>query len=215
MRRGAIILCGGKSTRMGAPKLALPFGEETMLARVVRLAGEVCEVIVVVKAAAEQVLPELEREVIVACDRVPERGPLAGVAAGLAALPADVPAAFVTTCDAPLLVPKAVAWMFSVLDDREAVVPEIDGRLQPLSAVYRASVLARCEAALAANRLRLRDLFDELRARRVSEAELRAVDPRLDTVRNVNDPDEYLAALAECGFAATGDVLARLAVRRE
>lgn len=215
MRRAAIILCGGKSTRMGVPKLALPFGDETMLARVVRLVGDVCEVIVVVKAVADQELPNLPGEVIVACDRLQDRGPLAGIAAGLAALPADAPAAYVTTCDAPLLVPGAVQWMFSVLNDCEAVVPEVEGRVQPLSAVYRASLIDRMNAALEANRLRLRDLFDEMQARRVSEAELRLVDPRLDTLKNLNEPDDYLTALAECGFDVPEQVLAKLAARRQ
>ena len=43
MRRGAIILCGGKSSRMGRDKATLPFGPELMLQRVVRLIGEVVE----------------------------------------------------------------------------------------------------------------------------------------------------------------------------
>ena len=42
MRRGAIILCGGASSRMGRDKAWLPFGpDEVMLQRVVRLVGEV------------------------------------------------------------------------------------------------------------------------------------------------------------------------------
>ena len=48
MNRGGIILCGGRSSRMGTPKLALPFGPELMLQRIVRLLGEVCRPIVVV-----------------------------------------------------------------------------------------------------------------------------------------------------------------------
>src|SRR5262245_8712089 len=97
MTRGGIVLCGGRSTRMGTPKLALPFGPETMLARIVRLLGEVCAPIVVV-AAHEQELPPLPAdvpaEVIVARDRRPDRGPLEGLLAGLSALPADVEAAY-------------------------------------------------------------------------------------------------------------------------
>ena len=39
--RGGIILCGGRSTRMGTSKALLPFGAETMLQRVVRLLATV------------------------------------------------------------------------------------------------------------------------------------------------------------------------------
>ena len=55
---GGIVLCGGKSTRMGVAKAVLPFGPETMLQRVVRLLGTVVAPIVVV-AARDQELPPL------------------------------------------------------------------------------------------------------------------------------------------------------------
>ena len=37
LRVGALILCGGKSTRMGQSKAWLPFGHELLLPRVLRL----------------------------------------------------------------------------------------------------------------------------------------------------------------------------------
>lgn len=60
MNAGGIILCGGKSTRMGSPKALLAFGPETMLQRVVRLLVTVISPIVVV-AAPQQSLPECQR----------------------------------------------------------------------------------------------------------------------------------------------------------
>ena len=45
---------------MGAPKLALPFGPETMLARVVRLLGEACRPIVVVAAPGQELLQDID-----------------------------------------------------------------------------------------------------------------------------------------------------------
>ena len=59
---GGIVLCGGRSTRMGTSKAMLPFGPETMLQRVVRLLGTVVSPIIVV-AAPEQSLPKLPDEV--------------------------------------------------------------------------------------------------------------------------------------------------------
>ena len=64
MTAAGIVLCGGKSTRMGTSKALLPFGPETMLQRVVRLLGEVVAPIVVV-AASDQTLPDLPPGVIV------------------------------------------------------------------------------------------------------------------------------------------------------
>src|SRR3954468_19835613 len=84
-RVGAVVLCGGQSSRMGRRKAWLPFGDELMLPRVVRLLSEVVPELVVV-AAPDQEVPPLPAGVTVA--RAPERGrgPLQGLAAGLAAL---------------------------------------------------------------------------------------------------------------------------------
>ncbi len=87
MKRGAIVLCGGQSTRMGSSKAMLPFGPERMLQRVVRLVGEaVPRENIVVVAAEGQELPPLPGEIVVTRDRRPNRGPLEGLACGLAAL---------------------------------------------------------------------------------------------------------------------------------
>ncbi|MGD9720797.1 MAG: molybdenum cofactor guanylyltransferase [Pirellulales bacterium] len=203
MTRGGIVLCGGQSSRMGAPKLALPFGPETMLARIVRLLGEVCVPIVVV-AAPGQELPSLTANVIVARDRHPGRGPLEGLLAGLSALPADVDAAYATSCDVPFLVPAFVRRIFELLGDDAIAVPVSDGFQHPLSAVYRRSLTELIETLLAADRLRPRDLFDIVATRRVAANELLDVDPRLDTLKNLNQPEDYLAALAEAGFVTAG-----------
>jgi molybdopterin-guanine dinucleotide biosynthesis protein A len=209
MKRGAIILCGGKSSRMGMPKLALPFGPEVMLERIIRLVGEVCAPIVVV-AAPEQELPRLRGGVTVARDKREGRGPLEGLSAGLLALPADVETAYATSCDVPLLVPAFVRRMFELLGDHAAAVPVSGGFHHPLAAVYRSSVLGVVDELLAAERMRPAFLFDAVPTRRVSEAELREVDPELNTLKNLNRPEDYLAALDEAGIPVPEEIVARL-----
>ena len=71
---GGIVLSGGQSTRMGTSKALLPFGDETMLQRVVRLLSTVVDPIVVV-AAAGQSLPDLPADVIVTSDDVAKSKP--------------------------------------------------------------------------------------------------------------------------------------------
>src|SRR6185295_5472848 len=114
MTAGGIVLCGGRSTRMGSPKALLPFGAETMLQRVVRLLATVVSPIVVV-AAPQQSLPTLPPDVLVARDEQEGRGPLEGLRAGLKALPDGVDTAYVTSCDVPLLVPGFVRRMIDLL----------------------------------------------------------------------------------------------------
>ena len=198
-RRGGIVLCGGKSTRMGSSKALLPFGTETMLQRVVRLLGEVVSPIVAV-AAGDQELPALPRDVIVARDEREARGPLEGLRAGLKALPPDVDAAYVTSCDVPLLVPNFVRQMLDLAHGYDVAVMEIDGFTHPLSAVYRRATLPFVEDLLTQNRLRPAFLFEAVKTRRVRPEEMTA-DPELRTLRNLNTRDDYERALVEAGLS--------------
>ena len=183
---------------MGSAKEWLPFGDETMLQRILRVVAETVGPLIVVGAAGQR-LPELPATVQVVHDRRPDRGPMEGLAAGLVALPAGVEAAFVTTVDAPLLTAPFVRRMFTLFaatsPEIEIVAPRIDGRVYPLTAVYRRSALPRIEQFLAADRLRVTDLLAAAPTRFLAADELRDIDPELISLRNVNTPAEYQAAL--------------------
>ena len=170
-----------------------------MLQRVVRILGTVVEPIVVV-AAREQELPPLPK-IIVARDEREQRGPLEGLRAGLKALPDSVDAAYITSCDVPLLVAGFVSRIIELLGDHDIAVMEIDGFAHPLSAVYRRSVLPQVEALLAHDKLRPVFLFDAVRTRRVQTSEMIAVDPELRTLRNLNTPDDYRQALRDANLS--------------
>jgi molybdenum cofactor guanylyltransferase len=184
---------------MGVSKATLPFGDETMVQRVVRILHTVASPIVVV-AAREQALPELPKEIIVARDEREAQGPLEGLRAGLSTLPSSEEIAYATSCDVPLLEPGFVERMVELLGDHDVAVMEIDGFPHPLSAVYRRSTLPHIESLLVSNRLRPAFLFDLVRTRRVKPEEMAAVDPQLRTLRNLNTKEDYLAALAEAGL---------------
>jgi molybdopterin-guanine dinucleotide biosynthesis protein A len=202
MTIGGIVLCGGKSTRMGVPKATLPFGPETMLQRVVRLLGTVVSPILVV-AARDQSLPALPADVRVARDERDAKGPLEGIRAGLTALSPSIDAAYITSCDVPLLVPAFVDRMIELMGDHDVAVMEIDGFTHPLSAIYRRDTLPRVEALLASDRLRPLFLFEQVRTRRITPEEVKDVDPELRTLRNLNTQEDYRAALADAGVGDT------------
>ena len=170
-----------------------------MLQRVVRLLATVVSPIVVV-AAPGQALPDLPASVTVARDEQEGRGPLEGLRAGLKALPDGLDAAYVTSCDTPLLVPGFVREMIDLLGDCDIAVADTDGFAHPLAAVYRRQTLPHVEALLAASRLRPVFLFEAAHTRRVQHDELRRVDPELATLRNINTREEYLSALRAAGL---------------
>lgn len=190
MTVAGIILCGGQSRRMGRAKAWLPFGDELMLPRIVRLVGEVATPLVVV-AAPGQDLPALPPEVTIVRDEQEGRGPLQGLAAGLKAIRGRADAAYVSSCDVPLLQPTFIRRMIELRGDRAICVPRTDGFFHPLSAVYRAEVLETVEHLLAADRLRPAFLFETESTRVVEAAELFDVDPDLLSLRNINTIEEY------------------------
>jgi molybdenum cofactor guanylyltransferase len=122
------------------------------------------------------------------------------LAAGLRQLVGRADAAYATACDVPLLKPAFVARMFELLGDHAIAVPRDGEHHHPLAAVYRTTVLPHVERLLAADRLRPRFLFDEVKTREAPVEELRSIDVDLSTLKNLNYPADYEAALAAAGF---------------
>lgn len=205
MQCAGIVLCGGESRRMGQAKANLPFGEELLLERLLRLLRQVAEPLLVV-AAAGQNLPPLDSQVLIARDNQPQRGPVEALYAGLSALPPSARIAFVTGCDSPLLVPAIVPRLVGLLGTHQAVVPLSDSRPHPLCAVYRANVLPELDAMREAQRWRLTELVDRVDTLLVPADELRDVDPGLDSLANVNTPSAYREALARAGLSTTAEL---------
>lgn len=188
---------------MGTAKAMLPFGPELMLQRVVRLVGEAVPLDnMVVVAAKGQELPPLPAEVRLAHDSQKDKGPLEGLACGLAALANSCDAVYATACDVPLLVPAFVERMFDLLGDHDIVVPK-DGKFHhPLAAVYRTSVLDQVQQLLDDHRLRPFFLFEQVETREIPVDELREVDADLLTLENLNRPQDYIKHLKSAGFEA-------------
>lgn len=178
---------------MGRDKASLPFGDETLLQRVVRLVAPAVDEVVVV-ARPGQDLPALPDGVRVTYDEVEGLGPLAGIAGGLAATTAD--AVYATACDVPFLRRAVIDLLFDALGDAQAAVVEADGFVHPLAAVYRKEVESVARDLLAQDRARPFFLFERVPTVRVGAGALRAVDADLDTLENLNTEEAYRAALA-------------------
>jgi molybdopterin-guanine dinucleotide biosynthesis protein A len=196
LRVGGVVLCGGQSSRMGRPKAWLPFGDELMLPRVVRLLGEVVAPIVVVAAPGQDV-PPLPAGIDIVRDSQQGRGPLQGLTAGLEALHGRVDAAYLSSCDVPFLQPAFVRRLIDLLGENAACVPEIGGYRHPLAAVYRLEVASVAARLLRENRLRPAFLFEEVLTRIVQPEELAEADATFQTLRNLNTPAEYETALRD------------------
>lgn len=196
MNVGGIILCGGRSSRMGRPKAWLPFGGETMLQRVVRTVGGVVDPVVVVAAPGQQV-PPLPSHVQLVRDEHDGCGPLEGLAAGLTALQGRADAAYLSSCDVPLLKADFIRRVIDRLGTASIGVPKVGGHHHPLAAVYRPDVLPELRRRIAIHHLRVASLFDAVPTRVIGPDELADVDPNFQSLRNLNTPDDYDRAIAD------------------
>jgi molybdopterin-guanine dinucleotide biosynthesis protein A len=169
---------------MGRPKALLPVNGEPMLLRVLRALHAVVNPIIVV-AAVGQHLPPLPDEVLLVYDPTPDGGPLLGFATGTAALPPTATAAFLSSCDAPLLHPAFVAHMLANLGANAVAVPRHAGRLHPLAAAYRRAAGDAALSLVCAGQLRMTALFDVVPTAIVEDF------PHAESLRNVNTPENY------------------------
>ena len=183
---GGVVLCGGKSRRMQTDKAWLRLGGEYWLQRVVRLVGEVVGP-VAVACREDQPLPSLPEGVHVVTDTVKHIGPLAGLASGLNALAEDCQAAFVVSCDHPLLEPAFVRLLCEQLAGYEAVVPIHEGRAYPLTAAYRTKTRTIIADHITRGDYKVMHWVEQLHTRWIDSSRVRLVDPPLRSLININD----------------------------
>jgi molybdopterin-guanine dinucleotide biosynthesis protein A len=186
----AVILAGGKSSRMGRPKALLPFGHEPLIAHLVRRLQHKFKLVIVV-ASPDQELPPLPAKVV--RDEIAYQGPVGGIYYGLKA--GIGTAAFVTSCDAAFLNLPLISFLTSQILNHDVVVPYWQDRFQPLHAVYRTSVVPLLKEQLERGELRPIFLYDKVRTRKVGEEEIRRFDPEGLSFFNMNAPEDYAQAL--------------------
>ena len=191
----AVVLVGGRSSRMGRHKAMLPFGGTTLIERLIAELRRVSDDIVVVAApesVPESVLPPLDVRVV--RDEVAFAGPASALLAGLRFVRREV--AFACGSDLPMLGAQLAVQLCSMLEEHDdAVIPVVAEHPQVLHAVYRRRCVSALETMLARGDRRLYAIDRLVKVRRVEENELRSFDPELRSFFNLNTPEDYAAAL--------------------
>jgi molybdopterin-guanine dinucleotide biosynthesis protein A len=183
----AAIIAGGKAQRLGGqPKgLLVIEGRRIVDRQLEALRGAFDRVFLVANDPA----PWGDLGLVIVRDRLAGAGPLAGIDAALAAMNDDEPAVVCVAGDMPFLDGRALALLRDHAPASAAVVPCVAGRPEPLCGRY-----ARCAGAigqaLAAGRFKAADLVASLDVTYLDEPTLRAIDPSLRFLTNVNTPDD-------------------------
>lgn len=186
----AAVLCGGSSTRMGHSKALLPLNSGSFAGEIAKKTAPFGKVLVSCGAAGDRGLENVGTERVF--DHFRECGPAGGIHAVLSYSEAD--AVLFVPCDVPMFTYEAGVFLCSRLGEEcdAVVISDEDGRLHPLTAVYRRSCAPVFEKCLGEGIYRITDILDELKVCKVSADELPG---GKEILLNVNSPEDYEALL--------------------
>ena len=190
-----VALAGGMSRRLGRNKAVEKIGGESLIERVVgRLSQVSSETIVVVAEESRAEALDLPPWVRTAADIYPDSGSLGGIFTGLSAARGDY--GIVVACDMPFLNTDLLRFMLDIASDYDVVVPRLNGRPEPLHAIYSKSCLEPIEQRLKRNDLKIALFFEEVRVAYVEEDDIDRMDPHHLSFFNVNTQEDLDKALA-------------------
>ena len=184
MRKSAAILAGGRASRFGGrDKAALIVEGRAIVDRQIDALSAVPNLndILLVGGSRGRAGARL------VADAVPGCGPLGGIHAALTAASNDV--VFVLACDMPYVTAAFIGSLCDRAPDADIVVPKTERGYHPLCAVYTRACIEPIARRLADRRLKVMDLFADVRTRVV------ALDVNVDhrLLANVNTPEEFAA----------------------
>ncbi len=218
-----MVLCGGRSSRMGQDKNFLSWSGRSFLQQAVAAVETHCQQILLVTAGPEQLLPPVEskRLIRVISDELSQAGPARAFCTGLQFLlrshdgttgpwgqtmrgagvetMASCPElVFLTGNDSPALKPALVELLLTRVASNptiHAAVPAPERGLKsgthPLCAAYSMRCLPAVQDYLAAGGRSMKGLLQKLHVDWVTQEELEAADPHLESLLNINSPADY------------------------
>jgi molybdopterin-guanine dinucleotide biosynthesis protein A len=182
----AFVLAGGKSSRMGSDKAFLRLGEDTLLARALKIAGAVAGGVRIVGDAGKfagfgQVVEDIYRD----------RGPLGGIHAALSSSTSELN--LMLAVDSPFVEGRFLQYLLSRARESGALVtvPHADSLLQPLCAVYRRGFAKVAEQSLVEGKNKIDFLFARVETCVIEEDELVRAGFSGEMFRNLNTPEEF------------------------
>jgi molybdopterin-guanine dinucleotide biosynthesis protein A len=183
----AAILAGGRATRFGGrDKGALLVAGRPIRQRQIAALSQIASDLLIVGGEPTRPLTNGVRHV---ADQVPACGPLGGLHTAL--VEACGAATIVVACDMPYLSAPLLRHLLALTADADAVVPRTERGYHPLCAAYTPACIEPIARRLADGRLKLTDLFDDVRVRVVAVDVLQEFGDPDWLLANINTPDEY------------------------
>jgi len=207
----ALVLCGGRSKRMGRPKAFLPYNGTTMINHIVSTVADLFSETFIVANEPES-YEDLDVDVVK--DILPYRGPLGGILSGL--LVSQFPHAFVIACDMPLVDAKLVRDLVCRRHEHDVVIAAHEDGIEPLLGVYSKNCIKPLEESLFNGDLSLKDFLNGLNSSTylIDEGSEATVDSNLPSYFNVNTPQDYSRLITRGMSGTSGAQVSQINVRK-
>lgn len=182
----AVVLCGGKSTRMGTNKSLLKINEEKVIDQISKELTKITDNVILIANEPE---PYEYLNLPIYQDRYENSGPLAGIESAMYHVEADT--FLFAACDMPFINKDVYNVLLPLMRAVDAVVPKYNGRVHPLAALYKRDCLPIIQAKLNEKDFRVRSFYEEIHVTYVTSY------PKLEHsvvekhFFNMNNPSQY------------------------
>jgi molybdenum cofactor guanylyltransferase len=186
-----VILAGGENKRfLGKNKALFPLDNQRIIDRIYSVFTSIFDDIVLVTNAPDLYLGI---DATIVSDIFSVRSSMTGIHAGL--FYAANPYAFVAACDMPFLKIDLVLYLVSqIRENIDVIIPETVSGLEPLCAIYAKDCQSLLERKILEKKLKIQQIFNKSRIRKIPETVLKRFDPDLVSFFNINAPKDLETA---------------------
>lgn len=183
----AVILAGGKSSRMGFDKQFLKINEKKLMELIINKLKKEFDDIIIVTNKPEQYIGS---EYKIVCDEIKEKGPMSGIHIGLKESSSKY--AYFVACDMPNINIDYIKHMKETIKDLdvEACITKIGDRSEHLNAFYSRDLINDIEHLLMEDRRAIVHLTNKVNTFYIEEKDARKYSPNWEMFLNINTKEE-------------------------
>lgn len=179
----AIILAGGKSTRMGFDKQFLELNKKRLIDIIINKLKEEFEEIIIVTNKPEEYRKYTQK---ILSDKIKDVGPLGGIYTGLKE--STFKYAFVIACDMPNISPDYIKYMKNIIEKQsvDLCITKNGDNIEPFHSFYSKAIVEDIKEYLLSGRRNIKGLAKELNTLYIEEKWARKYSPDLIIFENLN-----------------------------
>ena len=181
----AIILAGGNNSRISTTKSFIKLDSRAIIENTIQILSKEFDEVTIVANDRGKYLhlgPKVVSDIFV------HNGPLGGIHAGLTVSGSFYN--FVVACDMPFITRDIIHYLKAQVDGYDIIIPERNGLLEPLCAIYSQNCLKPIAEQLASGDLRVRSFFDQVRVKKINSEGFKQFDPEQKAFFNINTPQD-------------------------